>query len=49
MFDGHWLISHAHYVRTLVAPFHIGRTTFTTDAAFSGFTFPATPQDERLR
>jgi hypothetical protein len=49
MVGDHWLIAHAHYSRTLVALFHIGSTTFTTDAAFTNFTFPATPQDERLR
>jgi hypothetical protein len=47
--DGHWLITHAHYTHTLVALFHIGQSTFSTDATFSGFTFPSTPQDERLR
>jgi hypothetical protein len=47
--EGHWLVTHAHYTRTLVALFHIGQTTFTTDATYSGFSFPSTPQDERLR
>lgn len=45
----HWLITHATYRKTLVALFHIGQTTFTTEARFSGFTFPAAPKDERLR
>ena len=47
--DEHWLVSHVRYVHTLIGPFHIGQTTFTTDAAYNDFTFPATPQDERLR
>ncbi len=46
---GHWLIEHLTYRRTLVAPLRIGRTTFSTEARYSGFTFPAVPQDERIR
>jgi hypothetical protein len=49
MIDDHWLISRVNYVRTLVGPFHLGQTTFTTDAAYSDFSFPAAPHDERLR
>lgn len=45
----HWLVSHARYVKTLVGLFHIGQTTFTTDAVYNDFTFPAEPKDERLR
>jgi hypothetical protein len=47
--DNHWVISHAHYVRTLVAFLHLGQTTFTTDATYTAFTFPATPADPRLQ
>jgi hypothetical protein len=47
--ENHWLIAHVHYVRTLVGPFHIGQTTFTTDASYSAFTFPALPGDPRLQ
>ncbi len=47
--DGHWVIDHLTYRRSLVAPLHIGQTTFTTEATYSGFSFPQTPQDVRLR
>jgi hypothetical protein len=46
--DGHWLIQHVSYRRSLVAPLHIGQTTFTTDARYSAFAFPAAPRDARL-
>jgi len=49
MVENHWLISHAFYRNTLFAPFHIGQTTWTTEASFSTFSFPPTPVDERLR
>ena len=48
MVENHWLINRAHYSHTLFAPLHIGQTTFTTDAAYSAFTFPLTPSDPRL-
>jgi hypothetical protein len=47
--DGHWLIRHLSYRRSIVAPLHIGQTTFTTEASYGGFTFPAAPADARLR
>ncbi len=47
--DNHWIISHASYRATIFAPLHIGQTTFTTEASYSGFTFPAAPQDPRLK
>ena len=46
---GFWLVNHAFYRKTIVAPLHIGRTTFTVDAHYSGFSFPAIPNDVRLR
>jgi hypothetical protein len=49
MVDNHWLVGHAHYSRTLVALFQLGQTTFTTEATYSAFTFPATPADPRLQ
>ena len=49
MVENHWLINRAHYTHTLFAPFHIGQTTFTTDANYSAFTFPVLPNDPRLR
>jgi hypothetical protein len=45
----HWLVAHARYTRTLIAPLHLGQTTFTTDAVYDEFTFPAEPRDDRLR
>ena len=47
--ENHWLIAHARYSHTLVAPLHIGQTTFTTEANYSTFTFPGTPADPRLK
>jgi hypothetical protein len=47
--DSHWLIEHARYSTTLYGPLHIGQTTAVTDAHFSEFSFPASPDDERLR
>ena len=47
--ENHWLIDHVHYTRTLVAFLHIGQTTFTTDANYAAFAFPANPQDPRLK
>ncbi len=44
-----WLIDHAYYRHTLSLPLHLVQTTFTTDAHFSDFTFPAVPADPRLR
>jgi hypothetical protein len=49
MVENHWVISHASYRATIFAPFHIGQTTFTTEASYSAFTFPAAPQDPRLK
>jgi hypothetical protein len=48
-YQPYWLIDHAFYRHTIVGPLHIGQTTFTTDAHFSSFTFPAVPADPRLR
>jgi len=48
MVENHWLINHAHYERTLVAPLHIGTAHFSADATFDHFTFPATPDDPKL-
>ena len=47
--DTHWLIDHARYRTTLFGPLHIGQTTAITDAAFTEFSFPAAPKDDRLR
>ena len=47
--ESHWLIAHVSYRQTFVAPLHIGQTSATTEAAYSGFSFPAAPQDARLR
>ena len=47
--ENHWLIDHVRYSRTLVALFHLGQTTFTTEATYSTFTFPAAPLDPRLQ
>lgn len=47
--DNHWVVDHARYSKTLVAFLHLGQTTFTTEANYSGFSFPATPADPRLR
>jgi hypothetical protein len=44
----YWLIDHLIYRRTLVGPLHIGQATFTTDARYSAFGFPAQPADRRL-
>ena len=44
-----WLIDHAHYRYTMSAPLHLIQTTVTSDAHFSGFTFPQMPADPRLR
>jgi hypothetical protein len=49
MTGGHWLIRHLTYRRSIVAPLHIGQTTFTTEATYSDFAFPAAPPDPRLR
>ncbi len=46
--ENHWLIQHAHYSRTIFAPLRIGQTTFTTDATYGAFAFPAAPADPRL-
>ena len=45
----YWLVDHAYYRKTIVAPLHIGRSTFTVDAHYDGFTFPAVPNDARLK
>jgi hypothetical protein len=45
----YWLIDHATYRKTLSLPLHLMQTTVLTDAHFSGFTFPQTPADPRLR
>jgi hypothetical protein len=47
--ENHWLIDHVRYSRTLVAILHLGQTTFTTEASYNAFTFPATPTDPRLK
>jgi hypothetical protein len=47
--DSHWVVEHAFYRRTLVAPLHVGTTSFTVDARYSLFSFPAQPPDPRLR
>jgi hypothetical protein len=47
--EGHWLVQRAHYRATVFAPLHIGSTTFTTDAVYSAFAFPAEPADPRLK
>lgn len=47
--ENHWLIDHVRYTRTIFAPLHIGQTTFTTEATYSAFAFPATPADPRLK
>lgn len=47
--DDHWVVEHAFYRRTIVAPLHIGMTSFTVDARYSGFSFPGEPPDPRLR
>jgi hypothetical protein len=47
--ENHWLISHVTYSHTLVTFLHLGQTTFTTEATYSAFTFPATPADQRLK
>lgn len=46
--QNHWLVSHAHYDRSFVAPLHIGSTHFTADATFDRFAFPALPSDPHL-
>jgi hypothetical protein len=46
--EGHWLVTHAWYGRTMYAPLHIGRTHFTVDATFSDFQFPTAPSDPKL-
>jgi hypothetical protein len=47
--NAYWLIDHAYYRHTLSLPLRLIQTTFTTDAHLSGFTFPQTPTDPRLR
>lgn len=47
--ENHWLIGHASYRRTLVAPLHIGQTTVITEARYHDFSFPQQPVDPRLR
>jgi hypothetical protein len=47
--ENHWLIDHVRYSRTLVAILHLGQTTFTTEASYNAFTFPAAPTDPRLK
>lgn len=45
----HWLVSHAHYHSAIFAPLHIGSVSYTTDATYNDYTFPAAPKDDRLR
>jgi hypothetical protein len=47
--DGRWLITHAHYETTYVAPLHAARVHGVADAAYDQFSFPATAPDPRLR
>jgi hypothetical protein len=49
MVENHWVISHANYRGTVFAPLHIGQSSYTTEATYSTFTFPATPADPRLK
>lgn len=44
-----WLVDHVYYRRTLFGPFHLGRLSFTVNATYSQFAFPAEPNDARLR
>lgn len=44
-----WLVNHVTYRRSLNAPLHIGRTSFTVDARYADFTFPTAAPDPRLR
>ncbi len=44
-----WVVNHVLYRRTLNGPMHIGRTTFTVEARYAGFSFPAEAPDPRLR
>jgi hypothetical protein len=47
--ENRWLVNHVSYRRTLTAPLRIGRTTFTVEARYADFSFPAEPPDPRLR
>ena len=46
--DGHWLVGHVWYRQSLHGPLRIGSVTFTADAIFTDFAFPATAPDPAL-
>lgn len=48
VYDGHWLVNHAYYRGTVFGPLRIGRSGFTVESRFEGFTFPAAPSDPKV-
>jgi hypothetical protein len=46
--QNHWLVQHMTYSRTMYAPLHLGRVSFSVEATNSDFGFPATPSDPQL-
>jgi hypothetical protein len=47
--ENHWIVKHVFYRRTFFAPLHLGQVSFTVDATYTQFAFPAEPIDARLR
>jgi hypothetical protein len=45
---GHWVVTHAHYEETLLAPLRIGRLHVSADAVYDQFEFPGSAPDPRL-
>ncbi|GAC1403023.1 MAG: hypothetical protein NVSMB64_03890 [Candidatus Velthaea sp.] len=43
-----WVVNHVFYRDAVFAPLHIGRTTYTIDARYDEFAFPASPADQQL-
>jgi hypothetical protein len=46
--DNHPVVSHVFYKQTLIGILHLGRTTYTIDARYDNFSFPATPTDPKV-
>lgn len=46
--DGHWLINHAHYEETVLAPLKLARVHGIADAVYDSFEFPERAPDPRL-
>jgi len=46
--ETNWVVSHVTYHDTIFAPLHIGRTSYTVDARYDQFAFPAQPADRQI-